>query len=544
MRTALRRMSRDQRLAQGYVPQQDFPSFAREFSAAEKAGMDADIRLAETEYYRLSKREMSPWEKLLLCQETLSRQLYGAAPSDLLLGQIRGGPLRGVKLASARGVPLAGLRRQDVGQPLGIRVQLADKVDTVMGNTTLDRALVESIADTNLLGGTTGLLQPAIWDEILVKTSRAATFLPMCKIGICPGPTWEQWLRTKTIHDALFEGTNLRDMKATTIPRKEGVIGIEMGPAYDKASHVLSNSFMYHTAQSWEEMLAMRGAIIGVDSDIRQLLGDAPMAVGDHTIIQQAYAALELGTQRRWDKTNGPAWEVAAGEVPFGKAAMITTYAYQHQAWWNMATGAIYNPVATSNYRKYHYATPIGSAVMPHLKSVYGANTNKILEILLFMAGRMRDLGKRLGAVHMPHWLLEQYGMDDRAQNRLYRPDANPRYQGAAGYVGTLPLLGFGEPVDVFTYDEGATPAFASPDDVPVSPLGLIIGYEPGEFLTYFPWIPPTMLVSPEYKLNTSNESRPTGRNVISLYHAECVECYDPRAAFMVKITDVAHVQQ
>jgi len=539
-----RGMSREQRGLQGYVPQEDFPSFARPFSEVEQRRMSADIQLAETEYYRDQKREMNPWEKLLLCQETLARNLFGAAPGDMMLGQIPSGPLRGRKIALDGGTALAGLRNMGTGQPLGLRVQLADRLDTVMGNTAGDRALIESVSDTNILGGTTGLLPPAIWDEILVKTSRAATFLPMCKIGICPGPTWEQWLRVRTIHDVLFEGTNLRDMKATTIPRIEGAIGIEMGPAYEKALHVLSNSFLYHTGMSWEALQAIRGSMIGMEADVRQLLGEAPLAVGDHTIIQQAWAALELGYQRRWDKTNGPAWEAAVGEVPFGKAAVITTNSPKFQAYWNYEVGAIYVPVASADYKKYHSSLAIGDSALAHLKKVYGVNTNKVLEIMLFIAGRMRDNGRRLGAVHMPHWLLEMYAMDDRAQNRLYAPVANLRFQGAAGYVGTINLLGFGEPVDVFSYDPGACPGFVSADSSAVTFDGLVIGYEPGEFLTYMPWIPPTMMVSPEYKLvgaSASGATRPTMRDVVSLYHAECVECYDPRAAFMVKMTNVTH---
>jgi len=492
------------------------------------------IELGQEMFHREAKRDMGPSERLQLLQDVLYAERYGASPNDLRRGVIAFGPHAGKRISESR-IALGA----NEGSLMGMEIKLASAaastgVSTFQSNAAGDKALVQSFWDYGLHGGSASVIPALFVANLLKKRSRSTVFLPMCMQGIAPDLTWTHPIQTNTVYDELFEGTDLRDLKATVLPREEGEAGTaHLRPKFDDANHSC-RSYMWHSTETAEAVAARGYGLLGVRSKIEEMLAAAPGAVGDWDIIQGLWNGLELGYQRRY-KASTNAWDVATFEVPLGKATFINGESRKHVVWWDYLNGKFYKPHNGANYRKYANGEAWPAGVFP-------ASANKLFEVLHMMRLMMAKKYRRLEAAWISTDFLTSLALDERSMNRLYETD-NLVLSGEPGYKGTMRLPGTGDRVAIFEYQDGAMPQYSTADTVPLAIQSLLIGCELGQVMLFAPFWPLTLMVDKEYTVETVDSQsvmRRTLRNVLTSYHMEAVEPHDLNSVVVVKCMNVA----
>ncbi len=530
-----RQRDMDVRQARGPRPVAKLPEYMTEgFDKATRRNIVADIRLGHQMIRNEAGREASPSEILQLHQDVLYAHRYGASPLDLERGMIAFGPNRGKKIVDSK-IALANKE----GSLMGMEIRLASAaastgVSTFQGGAAADKSLIYSFWDTGLHGSTAAVMPVTFVADMLRKRSRSSVFLPLCKQGIAPDLTWEYPIQTNTIYDELFEGTNLRDLKAAILPREEGESGTaHIRPKFDNANHSC-RGYMLHSTETAEAVASRAYGLLGVRAKTEEFLATAPGALGDYDIVQAFWNGMELGYQRRFKATTN-AWDVATHEVPFGKATFINGENRKHVVWWDYLNGKFYLPHNGVNYRKYAAGEAWPAGVFP-------AAANKLFEVLHMLRLMMAKKFRKLEAVWISTDFLTSLALDERSMNRLYETD-NLVLSGEPGYKGTVRLPGTGDRVAIFEYQDGAVPGFSTADTDPLSIASLIIGCELGQAVTFAPFWPWTLMVDKEYEVETVDSqsvSRPTLRNVLTSYHMEAVEPDDLGAMVIAKCMNQA----
>lgn len=521
-------------------------AFNRRFGEDKLRNMALEVQLS-AEMFRLAhRRAMKPSERLHLHQEILYREIFGVSPRDAMAGRVLGyGPQAGHLItkgafqlsAIGEGVKAGGMIKPHELEISEEIFRLGSGADTKGGGSSSDMAPVTSPWDNGLHGQSSGVVPAPQLAEMLRVYSRGSAFLPMAFIGFAPDLTFEQRLRTNSLRSQLFEGANLRSLKAGILPRKEKYSGTaELRPTFGKTQYT-TRGYMFHSPLTLEVLTSRAGGIIGIENEAVSDLVAAPAMVGEYDIFQAVWNGIIYGYTRRFNATGG-SWDISTNEVPFGKAEFINAEARRHWVWFDVVGGGkFYPPKDNTNYFKYQSSSINDLGPMWRKSGDY-----KTFDALRYMATMLRKKGKRFDGCWMSVDALTSMTEDDRCANAWYDTGDSLPLTGESGYVGTIKIPGSSERVAIFTYDEGGIPALTDADGVAITDI--LIGGELSNAVSYAPFWPLTVLTDAEY-LTTTVDSRSVTRrtlnNVLTAFSMECVEPVDLRNLVMVLVPGIAH---
>ncbi|MCL4304295.1 hypothetical protein KJZ99_00070 [bacterium] len=531
------RMGHRERRAAAQVPLRTVELPPR-FLNADNGGLKVDIveqamEFAREEFQLAHKRPMSHWEEYQAYSRIQFEVENGFDPTTPEVVNAETGER--VRLDS---VMLSDIRTSGPRDPLyrGRDVSLSTPLGVNQGNTAGDRAVVTAPVDDGLLGRASAVMPIALLAEILRLRGRKRSHTWLSQPGPAPDLTFRLPLVTSSAESKGFDADargKLSTLKSGIVPRAEGGIGYEVGVDVDFFDF-MSCGYMFHCPTSWELMASRGGRMLRLENMGNEHMMELMDLVDDHDTILGLFTALTKGYVRY---RQSAAWDVATREVARGKARYITTNALKYWWWFDQTGGQFYTPHAGANYLKYANASAVtsgffGTSPVPH----------PIFKVLYALAALLDDRNQPLEAASFPRDLLMQLGADEKHQNKLYETGDDVRFTGDPGYVGTIRLPGSGERVAIIKQAAGSVPlaSIGTADTSALYPQGLVIGGSVGRAMVHKTVWAPTLTVEKEYKLNASDVTRPTGRNVATLYNLRCIEPFDLESVAMIQVMDGA----
>lgn len=517
------------------------PEFIRNFelSKEERRRLRNEMMLSTEHFQVVNERPMRNDEKLLLAQEMLYRKRFGASPYDVMTGEIQGvGQNRGKKITGGK-FELSVNRQSGLAEPSGL-FTLADSGSTTQqGNQAGDLAPVWSPWDTGLHGGSAFTVPPPYLNTMLRVYARKTVFLPLAFVGFAPALTFKQRVRTNSVYDYLFQGTNLATLKSGVKPREERAsASIHIRPKFGEVDYTC-RGYMADSYLTWELLTSPGEGILGIEDETINDLYSIPSILMDYDIFQAIWTGTEYGKQRRYSADTND-WDLSTFEVPFGAANFITSNAYKHSMFVDSSAGPgkwkLFKPSADANYRKYQSSVAVDDLWSP--------DQNGPWDILAYQAVQQRKKGMNLDVSFMSAEMAAAIARDERTQNMWYTTGDLLKLDGSAGLSGYVSIPGVRSRIGIFTYDEGGVPPLTDGGTPAVTIDHYIISGEAGKGVLVAPFWPVTLIADREYEsvsIDSKTVTRNTLNNVLTIFSMECVEAMDLRALTTCKVIKTPH---
>lgn len=515
------------------------PEFLRSFelSREKRRQMRMEMMLSAEHFQIVNERPMRADEKLLLAQEMLYRERFGASPYDVMKGKIQGvGPNRNKPITGGR-FELGVNQNSGLVEPSGVFTLGDSGSDSRQGNAAGDLAPVWSPWDTGLHGGSAFTIPPPYLNTMLRVYARKPVFLPLAFIGFAPALTFKQRVRTNSVYDYLFQGTNLATLKAGVKPREERAsAGIHVRPKFGEVDFTC-RGYMADSYLTWELLTSPGEGILGIEDETINDLYSIPGIMIDYDIFQAIWTGIEYGKQRRFD-ADANDWDISTFGVPFGAANFITTNAYRHAMFVDASAGPgkwkLFKPSADANYRKYQSSVAVSDLWSPDENGPY--------DILAYQAVQQRHKGMNLDVSFMSAEMVATIARDPRTESMWFNTGDLLKIDGSAGLAGYLAIPGAKSRIGIFSYDEGGVPPLTDGNALAIDHY--IVSGEAGKGVLVAPFWPATLIADREYEavaIDGKTVTRNTLNNVLTIFSMECVEASDLRALHTCKVMKTAH---